>query len=80
MDDKEPSPTLSLAQAKDMTEKLFNFVSENNLLIIQARTSRSADYIGMADALRFVFQRMNISKATRQTSMSEFTTGSTSTN
>jgi hypothetical protein len=80
VDDKEPSPTMSLAQAKDMTEKLFNFVSENNLLIIQAGTSRSADYVGMADALRFAIQRMNISKATRQTSMSEFMTGSTSTN
>lgn len=80
VDDKEPSPTLSLAQAKDMTEKLFNFVSENNLLIIQAGTSRSADYVSMADTLRFAIQRMNISKATRQTSISEFMTGSNSTN
>ena len=72
-------PTLSLAQAKQYSERLFNFVSENNPLIMQAGTSRSADYVSMADSLRFAISRMSISNNTRQTSISEFMTGSTST-
>ena len=79
VDDKEHAPTLTLAKAKDLAEKLFNFVSENNLLIIQAGTSRIADYMSMADTLRFAINRMNVSKSTGQTSISEFMTGSTST-
>jgi hypothetical protein len=79
VDEQEPMPTLSLAQAKQYSERLFNFVSENNPLIMQAGTSRSADYVSMADSLRFAINRMSISNNTRQTSISEFMTGSTST-
>ena len=43
VDEQEPMPSLSLAQAKQYSERLFNFVSENNPLIMQAGTSRSAD-------------------------------------
>ena len=79
VDEQEPMPTLSLAQAKQYSERLFNFVSENNPLIMQSGTSRSADYVSMADSLRFAINRMSISNNTRQTSISEFMTGSTST-
>ena len=53
VDDKEPAPTSTLgAQAKNLTEKLFDSVNENNLLINKAGTSRSADYMSMAVTLR----------------------------
>ena len=60
VDNKEHALTLTLAQAKDLTEKLFYLVSEDNLLIIQAGTSRSADYMSMAVTLRFSINRMNV--------------------
>ncbi len=43
VDEQEPMPTLSLSQAKQYSERLFNFVSENNPRIMQASTSRSVD-------------------------------------
>jgi len=67
-----------LAKAKDFTEKLFNFVSENSLLLFQAGTSRSAYDMSMADSFYFPIHRMNVSKSMRQTSISEFMTGSAS--
>jgi hypothetical protein len=80
VDEKEPAPTLSLAQAKELSDELFYFASDNNILVIQAGASRSADYVSVADTLRVAIQRMNVSKNTRQTSIYEFMTGSTSTN
>jgi hypothetical protein len=52
VDDKDPKPTITLAQAKDMSEKLFAFVSENCALVKQAGTKLNADYVDMADTLR----------------------------
>jgi len=72
VDDKEPPPPLTLIQAKDMSERLFAFVSDNCALVTQAGTRMHADYVDMADTLRFAIQRMSTSNNTRQTSISEF--------
>jgi len=60
VDEKEPAPTMSLAQAnnKDSSERLF-FASENCIFTIHVCTSRSADYVSMADTLRFTIIRRN---------------------
>jgi hypothetical protein len=69
VDDKDPNPTITLAQAKVMSEKLFAFVSENCALVKQGGTKLNADYVDMADTLRFTIQRMSSSRNTRQTSI-----------
>jgi len=72
VDDKDPKPTITLAQAKDMSEKLFAFFGENCALVKQASSSKlNADYVDMADTLRLTIQRMSSSCTTRQTSISE---------
>ncbi len=72
VDEKDPKPIITLAQAKDMSEKLFAFVGENCALVKQDGTKLCADYVGMADTLRFTIQRMSASRNTRQTSISEY--------
>jgi hypothetical protein len=73
VDDKDPKPTITLAQAKALSEKLFAFVNENCALVKQANTKlNNADYVDMADILRFTIQRMSSSRNTRQTSISEY--------
>lgn len=69
VDEREPPPSLTLSQAKEVSEKLFAFVSENCALVTQAGTSMHADYVAMADTLRFAIQRMLTSSNTRQASM-----------
>ncbi len=39
IDEKDPTPTITLAQANDMPEKSFAFVSENCVLVKQATLS-----------------------------------------
>jgi riboflavin synthase len=51
VDEKDPTPTITLAQAKDMSEKLFAFVSENCALVKQAGTKLNADYVDMANTI-----------------------------
>jgi hypothetical protein len=72
VDEKDPPPLLTLSQAKDVSEKLFAFVSENCALVKQAGTRMHADYVDMADTIRFAIQRMSKSTNTRQASISEF--------
>ena len=72
VDEKDPTPTITLAQAKDMSEKLIAFVSEHCALVKQAGTKLNADYMDMADTLRFTIQRMSSSRNTRKTSISEY--------
>ena len=66
-----PLASLNLAQAKEVSEKLFAFVCENKTLVTRVGTSRS-DFVEIADALRVAIQRMATSTNSRQTSMSEY--------
>ncbi len=72
VDEEDPTPKITLAKAKDMSEKSFEFVSENCALDKQAGTKLNADYMDMADIIRFTIQRMSISQNTREASISEY--------
>ncbi len=71
-DEKDPAPTTTLAQANDMSKKLFAFVSENYALLKQAGTKLNLDYVDMVDTKRFVILRMSTSRNTRQASISKY--------
>ena len=49
VDDRDPPPSLTLSQAKEVSENLFAFVSEHCALVTQAGTSMHDDYVAMAD-------------------------------
>ena len=72
VNEKDPIPTITLAQANYMSEKLFTFVSESCALAKQAGTKLNADYVDMDDTIRFTIQRMSTSCNTRQASISEY--------
>ncbi len=59
VDEKDPPPLLTLSQAKDVSEKLFVFVNENFALVKQAGPRMHADYVDMADTLRFAQKRQH---------------------
>ncbi len=65
--EKELASGITLAQAQQLSEKLYAFVRENNHLISQGDNGGREDYLFMADALRGAIQRMSTSTAIPQT-------------
>jgi hypothetical protein len=70
--DADPPPMLTLAQARDVSDRLFAFVTANTEHIERAGQSMGYDYVGVADTLRFAISRMQTTSSARQSSISEF--------
>ncbi len=49
VNEKDPTFRITLAQAKDMWEKLFAFGREISALVKQAGTKMNADFVNMAE-------------------------------
>ena len=80
VDDAEPQPVLTLAEAKNSAERLFQFVTENLDFLRQSGSSSSADYFEMMDTVRYAIQRMTQTSNTRQASITQFFTPHTASN
>ena len=64
-DEKDPPLLFTLSQAKEVSKKMFAFVSENCALVKQAGTRMHVDYVDIAGILSFAIQRMSKSTNTR---------------
>ena len=69
VDDVEPLPPLTLAQAKEYAERMFEFVSLNREQVQIAGCTDQRDFLRDADALRDAIGSMHITNNTRQTSI-----------
>lgn len=69
VNEKEPTPLLTLAQAKEYSERLFDFVIANEE---HMRPISDTDFIGLADHLRHSISRMNTTCSIRQVQITQF--------